>query len=274
MKKFLKNRFSFLSLIILGFLFFSLTAFAVDKCSLVNWPKSPVIGTDINPKLKDGKCKYADLTTLIKYLYEWGISLGGLLAFIALVIAGFQYLTSVGDPTKMKDAKDRIISAFFGLTLLLGSWLILNQINPQLTSIPSLEFNPPEKYLNVYESCENDKDCKKLGPEYKCQREICFPNLDATKNCERATISGSGIQQIFSANNCVNTRIPNGAEIHVTAEPEGCYGILMLYKGRNCSDKNFVGAVTVKGGETTSYKLDEDTSADSFMLKTMLKTLK
>jgi hypothetical protein len=181
MKKFLKNRFSFLTLIIFGFLFFSLTVFAVDKCSLVNWPKSP-IGTDINPTLEGGKCKYADLPTLIKYLYEWGIGLGGLAAFIALVIAGFQYLTSVGDPAKMKDAKDRIISAFFGLTLLLGSWLILNTISPNLTTLPPLELKPPEERISSYSPCQNDEECcanikDKNSTEYK----NCIENYECKK---------------------------------------------------------------------------------------------
>jgi len=272
MKKFLKKKFSFLALIILGFLFFSLTALAVDKCSLINWPKSPVIGTDINPKLEGGECKYADLPIVIKYLYEWGISLGGLAAFIALVIAGFQYLTAVGDPAKMKDAKDRIISAFFGLTLLLGSWLILNQINPQLTSIPSLEFNLPEKFL--YKSCKENRDCQDLGKDYVCEDEICVQNLNIDKKCDKAKISVPGKQEKeVSADVCVGMDIPKGAIIYVTAEPQGCNGMVMLYKsgiivGRGCSNTRFVGAVTVTGGETSSYELDEDTSANHVMLKT------
>jgi len=92
----------------------------------VSWPNSPM-GTPLNDD--------SNLVNLIKYLYEWGIGLGGLAAFIALVIAGFQYLTSAGNAMKMKDAMDRIKSAGFGLVLLLGSFLILNTINPQLTEL-------------------------------------------------------------------------------------------------------------------------------------------
>jgi hypothetical protein len=43
----------------------------------------------------------------------------------------------MGEPAKLGEAKDRIRSAFFGLILLLGSWLILNTINPQLTTFKS-----------------------------------------------------------------------------------------------------------------------------------------
>jgi len=82
------------------------------------------------------------ITDLARYLYEWGIALGGLVAFIALLIAGFAYMTSVGDPGKMKEAMDRIKSAFLGLTLLLGSWLILHTINPDLTTFREIKFDP------------------------------------------------------------------------------------------------------------------------------------
>lgn len=110
-----------------------------DKLEL-SWPKSP-FGTELN--------KDTDITGLIKYLYEWGISLGGLAAFIVLVYAGFRYLTSAGDPGKMKEAMDWIKSAGLGLVLLLASVLILNTVNPQLTQLknPSLG-NPEGQTLN------------------------------------------------------------------------------------------------------------------------------
>jgi hypothetical protein len=92
----------------------------------VKWPNSP-FGTSI------ARC--TNVTGMVKYFYEWGIALGGLAAFISLIIGGFQYLTSMGEPARLAEAKDRIKSAFFGLILLLGSWLILNAINPQLTTL-------------------------------------------------------------------------------------------------------------------------------------------
>jgi len=99
----------------------------------IGWPKSPM-GTLMNG------C--TTLPVMIKYFYEWGVLLGGLATFIALVMAGFQYLTSVGDPNKMKDARGNIISAILGLTLVLASWLVLNTINPDLTTFHNVTFNP------------------------------------------------------------------------------------------------------------------------------------
>lgn len=98
----------------------------------IAWPPSP-LGTVLQED---------SLTILIKYFYEWGISLGGLAVFVILVIAGFQYLTSAGNAAKMSDAMGRIRSASFGLILLLGSVLLLNTINPQLTQLRIPQLDP------------------------------------------------------------------------------------------------------------------------------------
>ena len=110
-------------------LFFLSGIFVLPAGALaLNWPPSPA-GTHLT--------SVSTLPALVQYLYEWGIALGGLAAFIALVIAGLQYLASMGDPTMMKDAIGRIRSAALGIVLLLASWLILNTINPDLTSFQS-----------------------------------------------------------------------------------------------------------------------------------------
>ena len=91
-----------------------------------NWPTAPG-GKTLNAT--------SSLVDFVEYSYRWAILLGGLVAFFALVYAGFKYLTSVGDPNKMKDAKDRIISAILGLVLLLSTFLILSTLNPELTTL-------------------------------------------------------------------------------------------------------------------------------------------
>lgn len=119
----------------------------------VTWPKSP-LGTELT--------ETSGITVLVKYLYDWGVSLGGFAVFIVLVMAGFQYLSSAGNPTKMKEARDRIRDAVLGLVLLLGSVLILNTINPQLTQlrVPSLPPAPKEWDIGF-----NAEDIKKIGLE-------------------------------------------------------------------------------------------------------------
>lgn len=107
----------------------------------VNWPPSPGFGTPLNTN--------STITDLIEYLYEWLISLGGFAAFIVLVAAGFKYLTSAGDPGKMKEAKDWIKSVLLGLILLFSSVLILNVINPQLTTLRMPLFQATTTDFNI-----------------------------------------------------------------------------------------------------------------------------
>jgi hypothetical protein len=90
------------------------------------WPPSPM-GTQL------ASC--SAVTEMVKYFYEWGISLGGFIAFIALVIAGFGYLTSAGNPIKMKEAQSRMTDAAVGLIILLVAFIALTFINPELTSL-------------------------------------------------------------------------------------------------------------------------------------------
>lgn len=75
------------------------------------------------------------LALAIKYLYEWGVGLGGVAVFISLIIAGFEYITSIGDPTKMKEAFNRIRDAVIGLVVLLSSYAILSLIGINLTNL-------------------------------------------------------------------------------------------------------------------------------------------
>lgn len=132
----------------------------------LTWPDSPA-GTSI----QDG----ANITTLVKYIYEWGISIGVLCAFIALIIAGVKYMTSTGNTSKITEAKQDIKDAFIGLALLLSSWLILNTINPALTDlkIPTIEGNK-DPFKNSFKPQEL--------PKGKCVKVIFWDNTNFKGN--------------------------------------------------------------------------------------------
>jgi len=115
----------------LGFCFLSLSIAITAQAAFTwqtKWPKSPM-GTDIatndNP----------NIAIAIKYFYEWGVGLGGVAVFIALIIAGFEYITSIGNPSKMQDAFNRIRDAVIGLVVLLSSYAVLTVIGINLTKM-------------------------------------------------------------------------------------------------------------------------------------------
>ena len=128
----------------------------MEKCNLCNtqklqsaWPTSPI------GQVKLTSC--SKLGELVKYLYGWGVSLGGIAVFIALVIAGFEYITSIGNPGKMKEAVERIESAALGLALLLGSYAIFNVINPNITTLKG-NFDVIQ-YGDAFTRCTSRADC-------------------------------------------------------------------------------------------------------------------
>jgi len=74
-------------------------------------------------------------TNIIIWLYIFGISLSGLAAFLMLVWAGIEWMTSSGVPARIDTAKDRIRKALYGVLLILSSFIILGVINPDLLSL-------------------------------------------------------------------------------------------------------------------------------------------
>ncbi len=74
------------------------------------------------------------LPEYIQYLLKMSIYLISFMCFIIMVWAGWDYFTSQGS-SKTLDAKDRIKAAFTGLIILLCSWLILDLISPDFTTM-------------------------------------------------------------------------------------------------------------------------------------------
>jgi hypothetical protein len=71
----------------------------------------------------------------IVYFFNLAIASGAFIAGVVLFMAGVDYVSSRGEPAKLESAKSKIRNAFLGLTILLASFMILNIINPQLTTI-------------------------------------------------------------------------------------------------------------------------------------------
>jgi len=72
------------------------------------------------------------INELVNYIVEWAFILAGVFAFIMIVYAGFQYLTSGGNTAQQKDAQERIVGAIIGIVLLFAFYIILYTINPDI----------------------------------------------------------------------------------------------------------------------------------------------
>ena len=77
----------------------------------------------------------AGLGEYIQRLYTIGFAAVGVTGLFAIILGGLQYTVSAGNPSKIEDAKDRILSAIYGIILLLLSFVILNTINPRIIAL-------------------------------------------------------------------------------------------------------------------------------------------
>lgn len=221
MGKIIKNKLiiSFF-LMFVGIFAFGLNSLAASNLN-VNWPKSPFFDTE----LKDT----STLTELVKYLYEWGFGIAGLAVFIVLLIAGVQYLTSAGDAGKMKGAMDRINSAILGLILLLSSVLILNTINPQLTTLRTPSLGPEARnlsfplFLSMISNMEN------------CDKATFYKDIDFKGTTHEITQPG---QESFE---------PEGWEINSIEFLGDCF--LILYQTANYKSDDSHPSIMITGIE-------------------------
>jgi hypothetical protein len=115
-----------------------------------------------------------------------------------IVIAGFEWLTAAGDSGKIKHAREKITNALIGLVLALGSYTILNTINPALLSLQlhpikmvRLEDSFSVPYGKFCKVGRDDAACAAATPGAKC-----IPWAPVKPECSLAeafAIAGVGI---------------------------------------------------------------------------------
>jgi len=159
------------------------------------------------------------LATYIRYLYNISFGLAGLAAFLAVTYAGFLYLTSTGNPAKIKEARERIFSALLGLGILLISYVLLIAINPNLTllAIPALEDVKPIS-LRPLPLKESKSSYLSSVKEIGVQGKFLADGIEDAANL----ISESLLTKCF----CFNAKglcLCTGGEEGDTCEPKTCY---------------------------------------------------
>jgi len=100
----------------------------------------PVPGLELTPIIRDNaNITIPWLSQYIGGVYTFLISIVGLVAAVAMIVGGFQYVTSAGDKSKIGAAKTRISNALIGMVLAFGSYAILFAINPNLVNFDGLK---------------------------------------------------------------------------------------------------------------------------------------
>src|SRR3990167_7011267 len=76
-----------------------------------------------------------DQNSLAGVFLRWAIGIGGGVAFILIIVAGFQMTTSSVDPKKLQASKELLTSAIGGLLLLIFSVFLLELIGVKVLGI-------------------------------------------------------------------------------------------------------------------------------------------
>ena len=75
-------------------------------------------------------------TSFMAFILRWAIGIGGGIAFLLIVYAGFMIMTASGNPERLKAGQELLTSAISGIILLIFSVFILNVIGVKILQIP------------------------------------------------------------------------------------------------------------------------------------------
>ena len=91
----------------------------------------PDIGT---PDPVGGAADPSELPSRIIGVVNWIIGILGVVCVIVMIIGGIQYMTSTGEPGKVKKAKDTILYGIIGLVVVILAAAIVNFVIASMTS--------------------------------------------------------------------------------------------------------------------------------------------
>jgi hypothetical protein len=93
---------------------------------------SPGINTAI------GCIPVTSMSSFLIFILPWALGVGGGTAFVLIIVGGFLYMTSAGNPQRVRAAKELLTSAIIGLLLIIFSVYMLDLIGIRILRIPGL----------------------------------------------------------------------------------------------------------------------------------------
>jgi hypothetical protein len=123
-------------------------------------------------------CSVSWIGDYISAVYRYGLSVGGILAAIMLMAGGVLWLVSGGDASRVGQAKDLISGSVVGLIILFSAYLVLYQINPEITKL-----NPIKIASITIGDTLNTSDFIFDSNDIKNQADDASPELAKFLNC-------------------------------------------------------------------------------------------
>ena len=128
-------------------------------------PQITIPGSEIFKKGVPFTITKETMPTMARDLYKFLVGSAGMVAVIVMMAGGYLWIFAGGNTARVGQAKDYIGGAVVGLTLALGSYMILNMINPDLINMKNFEIPtvPKITVLGILE-CPGEEKLVELKP--------------------------------------------------------------------------------------------------------------
>lgn len=145
----------------------------------------------------------------IRGVYDYALSIVGILAAIVLMAGGVMWLISGGDAGKITQAKELITGSITGLIILSASYVILLQINPDLITMKSILVDYVEVVDLESVSNEGNPNNSKACEDCSTIREIAIkPGEGNQVNGSLAyKLTTAWVSSCPTADNCIKWRL-------------------------------------------------------------------
>ncbi|OGH70720.1 MAG: hypothetical protein A3C90_02900 [Candidatus Magasanikbacteria bacterium RIFCSPHIGHO2_02_FULL_51_14] len=205
----------------------------------------PVSSADVKITV-GGRQRFGNVAEYIAFIYKYSFIVGAVLAVLMIIVAGFQYVVSAGDTTKITSAKKRISGAIMGLVLLATSYTILNTINPALVQLrlPNIWMVRGEQLSPQCADLPANVPLA-LAREQGADAQTPFSEQLFTTDRSTPAEAACGNEYYISGSNqvCQGSYCPPSSEgVKATCASDPIAG------GRTCVSGNVVGIVTVDIG--------------------------
>lgn len=116
------------------------------------------------------------LVTYINNAYRYSVVIGSIIAVVMMMIGGLMYMMAGLNQSLVGRAREYMVGAATGLALLLGSYMLLNVINPNLVHLKPIKVEIVKKAVLPPEFCEDLMN----DPQFKSIINVAYPTTGET----------------------------------------------------------------------------------------------
>lgn len=139
-------------------------------------PQVPIPGINYDSLMSEKSTK--PIGEYVKAIYKYLIGIVGIIAVVVMMFGGLRWITAAGSAEGISEAKAWIGASLTGLVLVLGSYMILKTVNPDLVNLktsPVKTVEAPPKNALTWTEIEKKciEECKSGSFQYDPRSNLC-----------------------------------------------------------------------------------------------------